>query len=205
MLIVRFMSKSAGQASWSPAVSGQASVGSVPINISSADEVPSQSESPVGTDHGGQFCNGLYQFGQLSVLSGIPSPSASEGEGVAVAPPTVGDGVAVAVGLAVAVGVGDAVAVGVGVGLAVGVGVGLAVGVGVGLAVGVGVGLAVGVGWGVGEGVGVDKELKNAVTDLIDVMVTVVGLSELLFVPDQVLHVKSIVGAASTSTSEPGE
>ena len=72
------VSRSAGQASSIAAVvSGQGSLGSVPINISSSLVQPSQSGSPTGTVHGGRPWPGLGQSGQLSVLSGSPSPSES--------------------------------------------------------------------------------------------------------------------------------
>src|SRR5439155_17040362 len=55
---------------------------SVPAGFSTVVAKPSQSGSPAGTGQGGRFWAELGQRGQLSVLSGTPSPSPSGGQGV---------------------------------------------------------------------------------------------------------------------------
>src|SRR5437660_398018 len=54
----------------------------VPAEVSRAVLKPSQSGSLAGTGQGGRFWEGFGQRGQLSVLSGTPSPSPSGGQGV---------------------------------------------------------------------------------------------------------------------------
>src|SRR5437773_1227032 len=56
--------------------------GLVPAEFSTAMLKPSQSGSLAGTGQGGRFWEGFGQRGQLSVLSGTPSPSPSGGQGV---------------------------------------------------------------------------------------------------------------------------
>src|SRR5438876_9507947 len=55
---------------------------SVPAGFSTVVAKPSQSGSLAGTGQGGRFWEGFGQRGQLSVLSGTPSPSPSGGQGV---------------------------------------------------------------------------------------------------------------------------
>src|SRR5438132_8028586 len=71
---------------------------SVPAGFSTALLKPSQSGSLAGTGQGGRFWAGLGQRGQLSELSGLPSPSLSAGAGV-------GDGLTVGLGVGVGQGV----------------------------------------------------------------------------------------------------
>src|SRR2546422_243632 len=54
----------------------------VPGGVSAAVPKPSQSGSLGGTGQGGRFWEEFGQRGQLSVLSGTPSPSPSGGQGV---------------------------------------------------------------------------------------------------------------------------
>src|SRR5437667_20462 len=54
----------------------------VPAEVSRAVLKPSQSGSLAGTGQGGRFWEEFGQRGQLSVLSGTPSPSPSGGQGV---------------------------------------------------------------------------------------------------------------------------
>src|SRR5439155_14478669 len=53
---------------------------SVPAGFSTALPKPSQSGSLAGTGQGGRFWEGFGQRGQLSVVSGTPSPSPSGGQ-----------------------------------------------------------------------------------------------------------------------------
>jgi len=102
----------------------------------------------------------------------------------------------------VRVGVGVNVRVGVTVTVIVGVGVNVRVGVAVNVRVGVAVNVRVGLGVNVGVGLAISE--KNAVTERSLFMVTAVGLTLSLLVPDQEFHFHPDAGFAVRVTTVPG-